>query len=528
MNRVDLKLHDYRYFPYELRFAELEVERIFRAEPERLNGSLRVETKKRVAPKVLDRLTYFRRVTVAGKPAVIPQQARLEASATKHGNPSQLRRQCTRYSAHGLHEYRGKFNPQMVRTVMNILGLNVRDRVWDPFCGSGTVLLEARHQGFDAVGVDLNPLAVAISNAKLSAVDASPGSLENAAQMVAKRVQTKGMWISKSIPDEDALAKRLGRNWLERFPCPDYLVRWFPLPVLAQLLVIVDSIDQVVPPCLREVFRVILSDILREVSWQDPRDLRVRRRGSPAANYPAIEAFITALHSRVNSVLAAQRHISARRGWQSAFLGDSGDLQSLDGSAIEFLEKGVSCVLSSPPYATALPYIDTQRLSIALFGLATTQEIRELDGALVGSREISTRDRRALEESIECNHANVAEEVWVLCKALKEAYDPDRDGFRRQNTPAVIYRYFAGMTQVMKMAKRHLRRRGWLAFIVGPNRTSLGGIKILIDTPGLLATTGSHVGLQLRDMYELDAYRRFSVHSRNSIREERLLVMQRP
>ena len=527
MNKVDLKLHDYRYFPYELRLAELEVERTLRANPERRNGSLHVETTNDVDIHVLDRLTYFQHAVVAGKPVVIPQQARLEASATKHGDPSQLRRQHTRYSAHGLHEYRGKFNPQMVRSVTNILGLKVGDRIWDPFCGSGTVLLEARHQGLNAVGVDLNPLAVAIANAKLSAIGASPGSLEHAAQMVAERVQARGMWMAKGIPDEDSISKGLGRHWLERFPCPEYLVRWFPLPVLAQLLTILDSIDEVAPPCLRKVFRIVLSDILREVSWQDPGDLRVRRRRSPAPNYPAIEAFITALRSRVNAVLAAQKHISPYQGWQSAFLGDSGDLSSLDGTARTFLEEGVNCVLSSPPYTTALPYIDTQRLSIALFGFATVQEIRQLGGALVGSREISIRERRALEESIESNQANVAEEVWALCKALKDAHDPGSDGFRRQNTPAVVYRYFSGMTQVMAMAERHLKKEGWLAFIVGSNRTSLGGVNFLIDTPALLAATGSHVGLQLCEIHELNTYSRFDVHSRNSIREERLLVMQR-
>ena len=175
MNRVELKFHDYRYLPYELRLAELEAESLLGAVPQRINGSLHLEPPNGVAAEALDRLTYFRHASVEGKPVVVPQQARLEASASTHGNPNRLRRQQTRYSAHGLHEYRGKFNPQMVRTVTNILGLNVGDRIWDPFCGSGTVLLEARHQGFNAVGLDLNPLAVAIANAKLSAIGTHSG-----------------------------------------------------------------------------------------------------------------------------------------------------------------------------------------------------------------------------------------------------------------------------------------------------------------------------------------------------------------
>ena len=527
MNRVELTLHDYHYFPYELRFAELEVRRFFGGEPQQLRRGLSVEATDDVALQALDRLTYFQQASVVGKPAVIPQQARLEASASKHGDPRQLRRQHTRYSAHGLHEYRGKFNPQVVRTVMNILGLNVGDRIWDPFCGSGTVLLEAHHQGFDAVGTDLNPLAVAIANAKLLAIAASPDSLTRAAQLVAESVKTRAMWMSEGAPDKNTLSDRLGRHWLERFPCPEYLVRWFPLPVLAQLRTVLDVIDEVEFPSIREVFRIVLSDVLREVSWQDPGDLRVRRRKDPAPNYPATQSFISAMESRVLAVLAAQGHVSPTPGWQSAYLGDSSDSSTLDGTAQAFLGRGVDCVLSSPPYATALPYIDTQRLSIALLGLATVKEIRKLDGALVGSREITNEQRKAMEVSIDAGEADVSEEVRALCKAMKDSFDPSRDGFRRLNTPAVVFRYFEGMTRVMTTAERHLTDGGWLAFIVGPSRTSLGGVDFLIDTPALLAATGSYVGLEVRETHELDAYRRFHVHSRNSIREERLIVMQR-
>ena len=132
MTKVEFKFHDYRYLPYELRLAELEVERLFGVEPERINSALHVETEKRCRPHALDRLTYFQRAIAVGVPEVIPQQARLEASATKHGiQPAAP--QYTRYSAHGLHEYRGKFNPQMVRTVTNILGLKVGDRFGTPF-----------------------------------------------------------------------------------------------------------------------------------------------------------------------------------------------------------------------------------------------------------------------------------------------------------------------------------------------------------------------------------------------------------
>ena len=65
--------------------------------------------------------------------------------------PSQIdakapRSRCLRYGPHGIHEYRGKFFPQLVKALINISG--VRDgTVLDPMCGSGTTLVEAAAAG---------------------------------------------------------------------------------------------------------------------------------------------------------------------------------------------------------------------------------------------------------------------------------------------------------------------------------------------------------------------------------------------
>ena len=527
MTQIDLRFHEYSYFPYERRLAALEVFRLFGADATEIDNSLRVETTNGLDPETLRRLTYFQEVTVGREEPFVPYQALLEASATKLNDPNLLGRQQTRYSAHGLHEYRGKFNPQVVRAALNVLGLDKGDRIWDPFCGSGTVLLEGRHQGFNAVGVDMNPLAVAIANAKLTAVRSDPDTLRESATRLVQRIQDHCQLAFPHLPGRGHNPVSDDREWLLRFECADYLMEWFPICVLNQLGMILDSIDEVSPEPLRQVFQIVLSDIAREVSWQDPRDLRIRRRKNPANCYPAIEKFVLALEQRIHTIISARNHLPDCQNWQQAFEGDSTDSRSLPQPVQDFLHEGVDCIISSPPYANALPYIDTQRLSIALFNLATTREIRELDSALVGSREISPHDRRFFEDSIADNPDRLADEVITLCRVLKDAYTPATDGFRRQNTPAVLYRYFAGMKRAIAECRQHLRPGGWLAFIVGPNRTSLGGNDFVIDTPTLLATTGQDIGLELTETHELDAYRRFDVHRRNSIREERLLIMRR-
>ena len=71
-----------------------------------------------------------------------------------------------RYGLHDIHEYRGKFFPQLVRACINISGIAPGSIVLDTFCGSGTTLCEARIRGMRSLGIDLNPLSVMITRVK--------------------------------------------------------------------------------------------------------------------------------------------------------------------------------------------------------------------------------------------------------------------------------------------------------------------------------------------------------------------------
>ena len=75
------------------------------------------------------------------------------------------------YATHGLFPYRGKFHPQMIKGVMNVIGLRPGDTVLDPMCGCGTTLIEASIIGVHSIGVELSPFACLMSRAKLSALN---------------------------------------------------------------------------------------------------------------------------------------------------------------------------------------------------------------------------------------------------------------------------------------------------------------------------------------------------------------------
>lgn len=511
--------HDYRYFPYERMLALREARLLFGKQPEDDGDALRLNCSP--AAGLVKRLTYFKAAEVAGR-TLIPDQATLEASGNGNGQgwdqdsepiPS-LRRQSTRYSAHGLHEYRGKFNPQVVRAIGNLLGFAPGAWVFDPFCGSGTTLLEAAHIGWNAIGIDINPLAVLIANAKIAAFNASPANLAHESNAIEKRLTP--------IPD--------GSDWREHLPEPEYLEKWFPVSVLIQLRAILRAIEKAKPTPLQDVFRVVLSDICREVSLQDPGDLRIRRRKNPADNYPAVKMFLDSLRARVASIVRARQHVQPKAGTQQQAV--FADTRYAARTVRVFLRNRRRQVfdgaITSPPYATAMPYLDTQRLSLALLGLMGSRELRNGEKKLIGNREIQDKERSNLEGQIEANAAELPDAVIAFCRKLLNLADHATHGFRRRNVPALAYKYLADMASMFGSVLEVIRSKGRYALLVGRNSTELRGQEILIDTPQLLATVAESRGWQVEEMLSFETYHRYDVHQSNSIREEVLVILRAP
>ncbi|MEI7673418.1 MAG: hypothetical protein WCK00_15010, partial [Deltaproteobacteria bacterium] len=95
----------------------------------------------------------------------------------------------TGYASHGLFPYRGKFHPQMIKGLMNVMGLKPGNKVLDPMMGSGTVLVEASLMGIESVGIDSSPFCRFMSQTKLDALTMSltraRGALTNAEDVFA-------------------------------------------------------------------------------------------------------------------------------------------------------------------------------------------------------------------------------------------------------------------------------------------------------------------------------------------------------
>jgi len=535
--KVTLHLHDYDYFPYEERFAEREVRDLFNVEPVADNGVLQAD----IRPEFLERanrLTYVAKVCSESGDTIIPNQAKWEATGNrdlfKDGDPI-LSKQSTRYSLHGIHEYKGKFNPQMIRTVGNMLGLDAGDTVLDPFCGSGTAILEAAHLGWNAVGMDLNPLAVLMTNVKVNLLRKGEDQFVEDTRDAVSRISELSKKLGRadtefSEQDRRKLVKSAGNY---EIPNRDYLERWFPDDVLRQIRVILAVVERKVSDEVSaDALKICLSNIVREVSLQEPADLRIRRRKNPQDNYPALGLFCEQVEELTRQLREADVISERERLEQTSQQGNVKDSRSAQEVQTAMAEANLKAseidgVITSPPYASALPYIDTNRLSLLLLGFIQSEELKDTERRLTGHRNIKKTTRRKLDSRIEENAEDLPDRIHSFIREMLDTVRASDIGFRRRNTPALLYNYFSDMQDNFRAVRDVVKPGCPYALVVGVNKTSPDGEnETVIPTPDFLREIGIACGFEEAAVEELDTYQRYGIHHSNSITDEKLIVIK--
>lgn len=494
---------NYRLFPYERQLQVRELAALGGSPSVERDGSI-----KAVPVGDLDRAAFTHGLRLRNGHVRHTFQSRIEGAV---GVPS--RRKNSSYLAHGLHRYKGKFYPQLAKSLLNLCGLEQgRSLVADPFGGSGTVALESALSGYDAVSIDCNPLAVAIARAKLTLASRSAGDLASAFSRLRPDLQT---------------APRDGSISLSQFSPDtlDELARWFPLPVIRKLDWLLGTIrsGRYGDPQLLEI---LVSDTIREVSQQEPKDLRIRKRKSPLEDAPVYELFRGRL-DRLERDLATfvpnlrSGSLSAGRGviveGNSAHPEVFGSLQGRE----------IDAVVSSPPYAAALPYIDTDRLSLAAILGYGPRARRQLEMAMIGSREITETCRVACENSLaDAGLAPLPRSTLDFLVRYRDAVAGDPTaGFRRRQAPAVLLRYFSAMSDVLGNLVEHMRKGASCWLVVGDSRSTVGGRRWRIPTVDETAAIAEYRGLHVVERLPITVTRENIVHARHAITRNEIIGM---
>jgi hypothetical protein len=274
-----------------------------------------------------------------------------------------------RAHVHGFHSYPARMHPVTAARLVRAFAPE-RGVVLDPFCGSGTVLVEAMIAGRRAVGTDLNPLAVKLARLKTTprAARARDAIVETAREIAARA-------------DERRL-RRAGAT--RRYPRED--VELFDPHVLLELDGLRAGIEANLAPDVRDALELVLSAILVKVS---------RRPGDTAAGVAPrrlASGFTLRLFVRKSEELA-------RRLGELAALLPAGTpaahVELDDATRLRTVARAsVDAVVTSPPYVGTYDYLVHHALRMRWLGLDTRAFARGEMGSRRRYASLSPRDAR--------------------------------------------------------------------------------------------------------------------------------------
>ena len=435
-------------------------------------------------------------------------------SILENGDASngQSNRKDPKYITHGIHAYKGKFYPQLAKSLLNLGNIQSGSHVLDPFCGSGTVLLEGFLNGMNCTGFDINPIALKIARVKTEIIKLDPFIVDN---LLNEFIQS----IERLNVDREC------KNIFNPTVLPE-LESWFPEPVLWKLGGILRLINDCPEPIIAEFFEVCLSSIVREISQQDPKDLRIRRRKVPIEDAPVIEYLLKKLKDqRERLIKFAEKTIYSPNDFQSTHV-YNGDCRFHETfSNVNIKDNSIDVVITSPPYATALPYIDTDRLSILLLFGKKSAERMNLEKSLIGAREITKTERDEFELKIVANDFQGITSLTAIeiIQTVFNANSNSEIGFRKRNTASLLYRYFHDMSMVFSALNKIVKQEGTLFFVIGDNKTETDGIMLSINSGIVLKEIGINLGWKVVDIIPITVTQENRFHNKNGITKNDIL-----
>lgn len=106
----------------------------------------------------------------------------------------------TGYATHSLFPYRGKFHPQLIKSLLNIIEVKKKDLVLDPMCGSGTTNVEAALLGINSVAIDVSPFCRLMTKTKFESLKAKSEELK---QLLKKEDELFNFFVNKRKYDSE-------------------------------------------------------------------------------------------------------------------------------------------------------------------------------------------------------------------------------------------------------------------------------------------------------------------------------------
>jgi len=408
-------------------------------------------------------------------------------------------------AGHDWYRFVLSFPPHLVRQYLKRFGVARGTSVLDPFCGTGTTLVECKKLGISSIGIEAHPMAHFASRTKVDWTP-DPSHLLSRARVIAGEV--RAILEKQGIADDLLLGLR---------PRPPRSSRLWTLEAEQQQLLLKDSIS---PLPLHKA--LVLLDCIRRRSAASARDHHLLALakvlvysvsnlkfgpevgvGPVKADAPVTDAWLSEVEffARDLATLTARKEVPA-----VVYHGDSRDV------VVKLKPRSVDAVITSPPYPNEKDYTRTTRLESVVLGLIRSKaELRAFKKSMICSNT-----RGVYKSDIDDSWVAEHPEIQRIAQAIENRRIElgKTSGFERLY-PRATKLYFGGMSRHLAELRGVLKPGARLAYVVGDQASYL---RVMIRTGELLADIATSLGYKVD---AIDLFRtRLATATREQLREE--------
>ena len=359
----------------------------------------------------------------------------------------------TKSYTHGLHTYPAMFIPQVANRLLQKYSKE-GDMVCDIFCGSGTALVESRVLRRNAVGIDLNPLAIFLADVKTTEID--PRLLQAEYFALLDRIS--------QIKDTEVIKPEFNN-----------LDFWFNEKVIIKLAKIKKAIREIKDKKIQNFFMVGFSEIVRFSSNTKNGEfklVRIKKEKLDNHDPDVLRFFKKKTESNIVGMKSYFENVDNSTKVKIIF-GDSSKDNGIK-------ENSIDCIITSPPYGdsrTTVAYGQFSRLSAQWIDIFDNpNEASGVDNELLGGQNIKQLDN-----------------------PLKSKYLSDallRIAAKDEKRAREVLSFNIGLNDCMKQAYKILKKNSYFCLVIGNRQVK----QVRIPTDFIIAEMGENLGFVCEDI----------------------------
>lgn len=414
---------------------------------------------------------------------------------------------------HYLFKYPAKFHPPVVRHLIEQYTTS-GDVILDPFCGSGTLLVEAAVSGRSAIGTDIDPLAVFITRVKTHRYKmlALHAAAEKVLDHFKEIARPESEYVRRQFDDISLEAvKRIVKKEHLKVPGIPNLFHWFRKYVVADLARIRTYLERAhLAETHRDFFLLCFASIIRAASNADPVPVSgvevtsyMKRRDEEGRIVNPFDLFA----KRVGRSLADVEAYQAKAIAEVTLKATQADATAL---GVRLREKA-DAVITSPPYNIAVNYYRRHLLEMYWLGLTESHDDRlALLPKYIGRDKVPKRHPFVSDEEIDTPRVK----SWEA--QIRKVHSERADAFKH---------YVVAMGKVFREIASVLKRDGHALFVVGHSRWNgkvIPTSKLFVELAGPSMVLAEHLWYPVTNRYMS-----YSRHNGASIDKEYVLVFKR-